>query len=697
MNHCNNPDAIQHCRQVVRLNTKRHRTRQAPPPCSRGLSGLFHDSITVKIVLSHYTDYNNGTGNFMMIKCERLNRWPRRGLRNLYGPLYQLDGLEPSRPSSTPSNQVVGPLVSGLPSTPARSSTSSSRHTMDSPVYTLLPDTPIERVSILLLPPDVLFSIFLQTILFSGIGKELPTTLRLTHVCRYWRNTTHQYASLWTNIQLGPESTKPACLEFILSLTPQSPLQVTAHFGPGKVGDVEVLFLKRCLEEFSRIEKLEWEELPAAYLPSISQSLVAHPNNILRHLMIGNHDTNRMGPLPHVAFPALRLPHLELLQVAKYSLSSIIPLMQPSIKELRLADTRSYSHPSGTWADLLSALNKMPLLEVLSIHHCAHNCDADDIAPVPLLHPHTVDIDELADVLVDLLHLIILPTQPSPITLVRSTERPIEDERVLLKLQDKISSMLINVQDPHTAFVEFTERMFTSLSLEIWSHDHVSSSSAFNHTTNPKSFDFYRYHRPNNPTFAVEYGPMNVVHLAASTGEEGNTHVEILLGICKLTNSLKTLVLHHFPEPLLAFAIQKLFSLEAGDHPHPPPLGLELVLYHVKPLSPNSVVTGLIDEEADSGSLTYALKTVAIATKQSFPLSRLVICQCQGFSLERIERLKQYVKDGNVEWDNVVKDAHVEHTDLRICTSSTSESGWSDLSQSNISLMYQSLYSYSTA
>ncbi|KAI0790768.1 hypothetical protein C8Q75DRAFT_103717 [Abortiporus biennis] len=528
---------------------------------------------------------------------------------------------------------------------------------------TSLPHTPLcEPSHIMLLPGDVLFLVFVQVVAGVGLGYEIPTVFRLTHVCRFWRNTAHRSALLWKTIRLGRATKNSDCLDFILSLAGQTPLKVIAHMAPEKRDESEIQFLQRCLQEFPHIDMLVWTRLQAKYFSTVShilQNVITNsPSNILRQLVVSNYQYTD-DPMP--VFPMMDLPYLEILHVTGYSILSMIPLIQPGIKELRLHDTR---RAMGT-SILITALMKMPRLERLRLSSSVEVCSTEKTS-VNLPCLQTLVIDEHPEVLLKLLDLIIFPIRTTTLH-IGCGDIPISD--ISLALQAKVSSMVANIHDPHTALIQLSGNLplphsnLSKLTLQLWSREHAPSSCF---SANGDSQDMFSPYCPKDPTFQVEYATLDyedlssfyavfplanltVIHLGASFIQPGGMNA--IIRLCKLPKSLKTLVIHNFDELHVAFAMRQLFTPSTDSTDPLPPLGSELVLHHVKSLASNRVATPQ-DELVNPDSLTSAL--FAATTHWKSPvLSRMVFHFCEGFLVERMERLKEFVQDGNIEWDNL--------------------------------------------
>ncbi|KAI0790772.1 hypothetical protein C8Q75DRAFT_103922 [Abortiporus biennis] len=258
----------------------------------------------------------------------------------------------------------------------------------------------------------------------------------------HWRIVIHQSPLLWASIALRNEITKSGCLDFILSRAQKVPLQVYAYLDhEGDLTESEDYFFECCLKEFNHIERLSWHRLPYSFLPAITRMIQASANTD-----------------PFI-FPALHLPNLEFLRVQGYAVLAVLPVIWPSIKVLHFGgNCRDAMGPRSS--HLLVALTGAPFLEELHIINCVSVCDGHP-ASIHLPYLRTLKIREFPQVLLELLRLIAFPDRNTVVD-ISSSDKPIDDN-IFPDFHRRASSMLANVQNPHTASIIFSESWFSRL------------------------------------------------------------------------------------------------------------------------------------------------------------------------------------------------------------------------------------------
>lgn len=255
------------------------------------------------------------------------------------------------------------------------------------------------------LPPEILCNIFLYLLL--DVRKNLGRLtaegsmgwVRVTHVCRHWREVALGCQMLWAHLAFaGPEFT-----EVMLARSKDAPLHVE-YFNEGGPRMFETL--GRILSQTERLQVVRlrfwgWDVDPNELTLILSN--LTSPAPLLERLSLSGPNVSPPAEFP-MAFTggpsaAPKLTYLSIFNVAVPSWRSL-PLAR-SLTSLRLH--ASYDDPlSNTgrpaWRQLLESLSSMPLLRELSFHEfLPQGRPPSSQAPSTLVHLAKVEVLDITD------------------------------------------------------------------------------------------------------------------------------------------------------------------------------------------------------------------------------------------------------------------------------------------------------------
>ncbi|KAI0798548.1 hypothetical protein BC629DRAFT_1592122 [Irpex lacteus] len=220
---------------------------------------------------------------------------------------------------------------------------------------------PEGQVAIDHLPTEVLVLIFKIYSMIEWKGGDVPW-IKITHICRAWRNLALSTAVLWNYIRIGPTTTLERVATW-LERSQQAPLTVVSLFtlnvtpNPQEVDINEII-----IGQLGRIRELQM------YLPdpAILGSTRAPAYPQLRSLSV-----NSTLDSPH-GTPFLLLPHLDAtfpdlqsLTLRNYALDIGSGRFPSSLTSLTLFE--GIPTANGTVEEVLQLLSRLPLLEEFTI------------------------------------------------------------------------------------------------------------------------------------------------------------------------------------------------------------------------------------------------------------------------------------------------------------------------------------------
>ncbi|CAL1713946.1 unnamed protein product [Somion occarium] len=218
------------------------------------------------------------------------------------------------------------------------------------------------------LPPEILAHIFehLVWIVYRNYrqsqkdprryGDVSPYSwLRVTHVCRHWRDVARHSPPLWTQVILM----NAPCVQELL--TNSKGLPISVEHGRDSESLTAQESLSVVLENMPRVKqlKLTFSRRPYRAL-SLLPSLHAP---ILRNLTIITSITGDALPPVFQQSGLANLPHLESLECSGYPFLSARMLFRSTLRRLSLLPCRAPPSP----AQLLESLSGLPLLESLNL------------------------------------------------------------------------------------------------------------------------------------------------------------------------------------------------------------------------------------------------------------------------------------------------------------------------------------------
>ncbi|ETW85563.1 hypothetical protein HETIRDRAFT_414574 [Heterobasidion irregulare TC 32-1] len=231
---------------------------------------------------------------------------------------------------------------------------------------------------ILKLPLDLLTTIFL----FFPAKKftdESPTWLRITHVCRRWREAAIGCALMWTNIMFDP----PPWTTIMLARSRGAPLVIEADVDDSLSGRTrsERVDLALAHSHHARVIRLR---TPPSAANGLIFTLKNCPSPLLEVLELR---ITYRGPcyIPEDIFVG-EAPHLRSLTLEGCSISWRSHLFSKNLTYLTIVDTPLQARPS--LHDLLSMLRCLSKLQILTLHRSIPMIPETINALPPLISEH---------------------------------------------------------------------------------------------------------------------------------------------------------------------------------------------------------------------------------------------------------------------------------------------------------------------
>ncbi|TEB31496.1 hypothetical protein FA13DRAFT_330577 [Coprinellus micaceus] len=252
------------------------------------------------------------------------------------------------------------------------------------------------------LPPEILSNIFLCLLLDvrTNIGgltaEESMEWVRVTYVCRHWREVALGCQTLWAHLSFA----SPEFTEIMLARAKNAPLHVESFDDWGRPRTFEILGRVLSQTERLRVVRLRFFDryVDAGTFTSILSNLIS-PAPLLETLSLSCHHETPPTQLP-VAFTAgpnaaPKLTYLYLLNVAVPSWDSL-PLAR-GLTTLYLDTEIDDSLPNPgrpTWRQLLGSLSSMPSLQELILHRFLPQ-DRPPSSQAPSTPLHLANIESL--------------------------------------------------------------------------------------------------------------------------------------------------------------------------------------------------------------------------------------------------------------------------------------------------------------
>lgn len=189
-----------------------------------------------------------------------------------------------------------------------------------------------------------------------------------SHVCQYWRILALSYPMLWSFINFAIVDSN--WISELLSRSKNVPLSIAVQ--PGKMGSTTPEDKQRILrtllaKDMSRVYEL--------YFTFDDDRKVVGSARMLRTLNLWNINGSRIDPSPFTGIfyhnQAPLLEHL-ILHLIPYTWQPTV--YYPHLKEFHLWSNAAWDNfPIGTFTDILTVVERMPLLEILHLQDCLPN------------------------------------------------------------------------------------------------------------------------------------------------------------------------------------------------------------------------------------------------------------------------------------------------------------------------------------
>ncbi|KAI0690449.1 hypothetical protein BC835DRAFT_1307909 [Cytidiella melzeri] len=264
------------------------------------------------------------------------------------------------------------------------------------------------HITISQLPSEVLLLIFRRYSMTEWRGGDVPW-IKVTHVCRRWREVALSASTLWSYIRITP-STSAKRVSTWIQRSQQAPLTVTSL--PVSFFEMEVTEIHRIImEHLTRIREL------ALYVLDIElfhPNSLAGPHHSLQNLTIDfvPHATAGYPGLPSISKLHTIFPSLSVLSLSHFHLDLDACQFPASLTSLRLFEGVPQSHVS--LERMLDVLRGLPLLTSFALGSGKLSeittATATSISSVSLPHLRYLNIAEQLHPCIGLLAHLIVPT-----------------------------------------------------------------------------------------------------------------------------------------------------------------------------------------------------------------------------------------------------------------------------------------------
>lgn len=215
------------------------------------------------------------------------------------------------------------------------------------------------------LPPEVLTEVLVHFVSaeskISRYDNHRPYAwLRITHVCRYWRDVALSSPRVWSTIVV----TGSSCVNEMLARSKKVPLEVYAGTSISRVGMKENI--RTVLQQMDRIRRLELH-----YSPYLTPDDIPSAAPLLKTLVIkGVDQTGMSSPTTSFlkTFEDCDIPGLECLEIVFSKMLWTSPLLRPTLTSLVFGYSRD-AVINASLPSILKALEGMPLLQHLDLQN----------------------------------------------------------------------------------------------------------------------------------------------------------------------------------------------------------------------------------------------------------------------------------------------------------------------------------------
>ncbi|KAI0630511.1 hypothetical protein C8Q77DRAFT_1133458 [Trametes polyzona] len=226
------------------------------------------------------------------------------------------------------------------------------------------------------LPPELLSEVFLHVTrdayaiyqssnhLHYGAAR-FYAWVKVSHVCRSWREVALSTPRLWGHIIL----TKRSVVEDMLLRSKRAPLSLSAAIFSSK--DDRTRVLEQLMQETPRIKELRLSG-PVCLLQDFCAKLTEPANN-LDTLVLSDNASHTYpllsnNALSQTVFPG-KLPYLRTLEIRGLVFDWTVPVLSPTLTRLVLVGRMDSQSLLGSFNQLLTVLDTMPGLETLVLEN----------------------------------------------------------------------------------------------------------------------------------------------------------------------------------------------------------------------------------------------------------------------------------------------------------------------------------------
>ena len=380
-----------------------------------------------------------------------------------------------------------------------------------------------------LLPPEVLARVFHFLVL-----EDPPCSpewdrgwMRVTQVCRFWRQVAQGDSSLWATISWRLNPTNTELISEMLDRSRDAPLDIDLDFGFDFV-----IYGPRCREvllmfppHLPRIRKLRLYNLSTSYF-DILQRIYGREAPALEHFELGfsiNSDSESPVVFQDLGDTTLfegRAPRLRTLSLShilvKWSRFPLVQLTQLKIAPFEEVPT-IYIPPAVEFGDLtqfIDLLVNCPGLETLSLEHCLPSQLAQ------LSHGQTIHLPCLSRLclggpssrIMNLMKMLDLPSLTTLHLHCISEDSFTHDDRLLLPV--------VAAKLKSSAPVEF-QKLSVTLTLKMTASFNVTASTTLPSSRSPQS-EYIKADMDGDAEFILSFD-----------GPRGNFS-DLLKGVCKM-------------------------------------------------------------------------------------------------------------------------------------------------------------------
>ncbi|KAL4246093.1 hypothetical protein ABKN59_003292 [Abortiporus biennis] len=191
--------------------------------------------------------------------------------------------------------------------------------------------------------------------------------VRISHVCRYWRNLAIRYTPLWSCIKISKWTRSYLKVEEQLKRSGTSPLSVEVDMTD--VSDKRISCLRTIFNEFERIQHFDFTFDDLAPVNDLLFAQQAKPS-ILTSIRLSRHSRDHSDDTDVSRFPSWSISYLTKLTTEQFTLRELPYFCRPTVRwfDYTFCDIPSHPIVDPNLHDLFATLKKMPTLEYVSIY-----------------------------------------------------------------------------------------------------------------------------------------------------------------------------------------------------------------------------------------------------------------------------------------------------------------------------------------